>query len=102
MINSFFSRTLVIGALLIAGSPFAAGQTKVAIVKLQEALLGTSEIKKAQAELQAKYKSRQDEIERLNNAIKERCSTVGQRGRGRRFSSVVAGEFERGVVASGT
>jgi outer membrane protein len=71
MMNSFFSRTLAVGALLIAGSPFAAGQTKIAIVKLQEALLGTSEIKKAQAELQTKFKPRQDEIERLNKELQD-------------------------------
>ena len=71
MMNQFFSRTLAIGALLIASSPFAAAQTKVGIVKLQEALLGTTEIKKAQAELQARFKPRQDEIERLNKELQD-------------------------------
>jgi outer membrane protein len=77
MINQLFSRTIAMGALLIAGSPFAAGQTpsagpaKIAIVRLQDALLGTAEIKKAQAELQLRYKPRQDEIERLNRELQD-------------------------------
>ena len=61
--------SLAMGALLLAGAPIVSAQTKIAIVKFQEALLGTAEIKKDQGALQQKYKPRQDEIERLNKEL---------------------------------
>lgn len=44
-------------------------QTKVAIVNLQRAVLESAEIKKASADMEAKYKPRQAEIEKLNKEI---------------------------------
>ena len=38
------TRAVAIGAFLLAGTPFASAQSKIAIVKFQEALLGTAEI----------------------------------------------------------
>ena len=43
----------------------ASAQTKVAVVNLQKAVFDSAEIKKADAEMQAKFKPRQDEIEQL-------------------------------------
>jgi outer membrane protein len=71
MITKTFSRVVAIGAFLLAGTPFAAAQSKIGIVKVQEALLGTAEIKKAQGELQQRFKPRQDEIERLNKELQD-------------------------------
>jgi outer membrane protein len=71
MITTTFTRAAAIGAFLLAGAPFALAQPKIAIVKVQEALLGTAEIKKAQGELQQRYKPRQDEIERLNKELQD-------------------------------
>lgn len=42
------------------------GQVKIAILNTQKALLETTEIKKAQADLEAKYKPRTDDLRRLD------------------------------------
>ena len=59
----------MLAALVLASVQFAAAQTKVAVIKLQEGLLATAELKKAQAELQVKYKPRQDALERLSREL---------------------------------
>jgi outer membrane protein len=71
MITNMLSRAAAIGAFLLAGAPFALAQPKIAVVKFQEALLGTAEIKKAQGELQQRYKPRQEEIERLSKELQD-------------------------------
>ncbi len=48
-----------------------AAQTKVAVVDFQTALLNTADIQKKAAELEAKYKPRQDEIEQLSRELQE-------------------------------
>jgi outer membrane protein len=50
-----------------AGQPPA--QTKVAVINLQKAVLESDEIKKASTELEAKFKPRQQELEKLQNDI---------------------------------
>lgn len=45
------------------------GQAKIAILNTQKALLETSEIKKAQADLEAKYKTRTDDLRRLDTEL---------------------------------
>ena len=45
------------------------GQAKIAILNTQKALLETSEIKKAQADLEAKYKPRTDDLRRLDTEL---------------------------------
>jgi len=44
-------------------------QTKVAIVSLQRAILGCAEIKKASAEMETKYRPRQQEMEKLQKEL---------------------------------
>lgn len=44
-------------------------QTKVGVVSLQRAVLETAEIKKASTEMEAKYKPRQQEMEKLQKEI---------------------------------
>jgi outer membrane protein len=56
-------------AALFAG--VAAAQMKVAVVDLRQAVLQTAEIKKASAELEAKYKPRQTEMEKLRKDLDE-------------------------------
>ncbi len=51
----------------IAGAGLA--QTKVAVVSLQRAVLETAEIKKASADLEAKYRPRQQETEKLQRDL---------------------------------
>jgi outer membrane protein len=54
---------------LFAFSHTAAAQSKVAVVNLQKAIFETAEIKKADAEMQATFKPKQDEMEQLNKEI---------------------------------
>jgi len=54
---------------LISLSKAGLSQTKVAIVSLQRAVLGCAEIKKASAAMEAKYKPRQQEMERLQREL---------------------------------
>lgn len=49
----------------------AAAQTKVAVVNSQKAVLDTNEIKKAQVDLQNKYKTRQDAMEKLQKELQD-------------------------------
>ena len=53
--------------LVVAQGGFA--QTKVAVVNMQAAVLGTAEIKKADAQMQATFKPRSDEIQNLQKEI---------------------------------
>jgi outer membrane protein len=60
--------------LFVLGLPlvFAAGafaQAKVAIMNTQAALLDTAELKKAQTDLETKYKPRQDQMARLQKEL---------------------------------
>jgi len=47
----------------------ASAQSKVAVVNFQKAILETAEIKKAQNELAAKYKKRQDDLEKVQREL---------------------------------
>ncbi|HEV2689666.1 MAG TPA: OmpH family outer membrane protein [Bryobacteraceae bacterium] len=49
----------------------AAAQTKVAVVNSQKAVLDTEEIKKAQIDLQNKYKPRQDAMDKLQKELQD-------------------------------
>jgi outer membrane protein len=54
---------------LFAISQVLPAQTKVAVVNLQRAVFESAEIKKADAQMQATFKPRQDEIDRLDKEI---------------------------------
>lgn len=49
----------------------AAAQAKVAIINVQRAVVETAEIKKAQAELEAKYKPRTAELEKIQKELQD-------------------------------
>jgi len=55
--------------LLLATLLPAAAQVKIAVINVQNSILETAEIKKAQAELEAKYKPRQQKLEALNKEL---------------------------------
>lgn len=65
----FLKKFMMLAAMAVASVQFASAQAKVAVIKLQDGLLATAELKKAQAELQAKYKPRQDQLERLQREL---------------------------------
>src|SRR5664280_2163291 len=59
-------------------SQMAVAQTKVAVISLKKALFDTAEIKKADAEMQATLKPRQDQADKLNKdlaAISQKLQT---------------------------
>jgi outer membrane protein len=49
----------------------AQAQHKIGIINLQQALLDTADMKKAQAAMEAKFKPRQDELEKLQREMAE-------------------------------
>lgn len=55
--------------LLTAALGIAAAQAKVGIINSQRAVLDTAEIKKAQSELEAKYRPRQQQMEKLQKDL---------------------------------
>jgi len=60
---------LLAPALLLASAGSASAQVKAAIINLQKAVLDTAEIKKAQKDLETKYKPRQDKAEALQKEL---------------------------------
>lgn len=60
---------LLLPALLLGCAVSASAQVKVAIINLQKAVLDTAEIQKAQKELEAKFKPRQDKAEALQREL---------------------------------
>lgn len=58
-------RPVAVCFALFAFSHTAAAQNKVAVVNLQQAVLGSAEIKKADAEMQTKFKPRVDAAQKL-------------------------------------
>ncbi len=58
-------------ALAALMSVSTTAQTKVAIVDFQKAVLGTAEIKKAQADLEAKFKPRQEAMQKLEKELQQ-------------------------------
>ena len=62
-------RPFMVCSALFAFSQLAPAQTKVAVINLQRAVFESAEIKKADAEMQARFKPRQDEVDQLNREI---------------------------------
>lgn len=58
----------VLFAFLLGAGALAA-QTKIAVVSMQQALLDTAELKKAQADMEARYRPRQQQIDQLQKDI---------------------------------
>ena len=62
-------RPLMVCSALFAMAQLAPAQTKVGVVNLQRAVFESAEIKKADAQMQATFKPRQDKIDQLNKEI---------------------------------
>jgi outer membrane protein len=70
----------ILAAALALAAP-AAAQTKIAVINTQRAVLETAEMKKAAADLEAKYKPQQAEIEKRSKelqAIQEKLSDASK------------------------
>jgi outer membrane protein len=57
--------------LALSGIGTAAAQSKVGVINSQKAVIDTAEIKKAQAELEAKFKPRQDQALKLQKDLQD-------------------------------
>jgi outer membrane protein len=57
--------------LMLLGAATVSAQVKVGIINLQKAVLDTAEIQKAQKELEAKFKPRQDKMEALQKELQQ-------------------------------
>jgi outer membrane protein len=62
--------SLTVAGLLLSAAALSA-QIKVAVVNLQKAVLDTGEIKKASAALEAKYKPRQAQMEKVRKELED-------------------------------
>ena len=62
-------RTGLLCLALFSIAGLAAAQSKVAIISMQRAVLETEEIKKASAEMEARYKPRQQALEKIQQEL---------------------------------
>jgi len=67
--NVLFLSVLLLGLLLPAGR--AVAQAKIAVADFQEALLATAQMQKAGADLEAKFRPRQTELEKLQAELEQ-------------------------------
>ena len=71
VLRSTFLPALSLCAAALLSPSVASAQTKIGVINFQRALLGTEEMKKASAELLAKYKPKQDQLEKLQKELTE-------------------------------
>ncbi|PWU03774.1 MAG: hypothetical protein C5B51_18265 [Terriglobia bacterium] len=62
-------RLFVAGCALLSISAIASAQNKIAVINLQRAVLDSAEIKKASAEMEARYKPRANQLEQLQKEL---------------------------------
>ena len=65
------SRLLLMCAAAVSVAASAYAQAKVGIVDVQRAILGTAEIKKAQTDLETKYRPRQEAMAKLDRELQQ-------------------------------
>ncbi len=82
MLQSVVVRTGLLCLALSSLSGLASAQVKIAVINLQRAVLESNEIKKASTVLEAKYRPRQQELEKLQQDI-ERIQQQLQVGQGK-------------------
>jgi len=69
MVRNSAIRLIAASCALLAAASAGSAQTTIAIINLQRAVLESAEIKKASAELEARYRPRQQAIEKLQKDI---------------------------------
>jgi outer membrane protein len=82
MFQSLAARTGLLCLALSSLSGLASAQTKVAVINLQKAVLESNEIKKASTALEAKFRPRAQELEKLQADL-ERIQQTLQNGQGK-------------------
>ena len=73
-------KLLCVAILAVAGAALGSAQPKIGVVNSQKALVETEEIKKAQKDLETKYKPRQDQMAKLEKDLQD-IQTQLQSGR---------------------
>jgi outer membrane protein len=71
MFRSSILPALAVCAAGLVSSSVASAQAKIAVIDFQRAILETAEIKKASNELQAKYKSRTDALDKVQKELSD-------------------------------
>ena len=94
--STMFSALALCAATFFSSASASAQQMKIGVINLQRAILETGELKKAQNDLQLKYKARQDALEKLQRELGD-IQTQLQTGQGKLSA---AGEAE--LQAQGT
>ncbi len=69
MLRSSSVLALSVCAAALMFSPAASGQVKIGVIDLRRAILDTAELKKASADLQVKFKPRQDQLEKAQREL---------------------------------
>lgn len=65
------NKLFCVALLALAGTGLASAQAKIGVINSQKALLDTEEIKKAQQDLETKYKPRQDQMVKLDKELQD-------------------------------
>jgi outer membrane protein len=71
MFHLYGCRLLFLVALCLILAGAASAQTNVGVINTQKALLDSAEMKKAQADLEAKFRPRQEEMAKLQKELEE-------------------------------
>lgn len=95
MIRVSLSHTIAVCAVGLISASFASAQVKVGIVNLQKAIVDTAEIKKAQADMEAKYKPRQDEGAKLQKDMEQLQAQLQSGKLSNQGAVEVQGELQR-------
>jgi outer membrane protein len=69
MVSLKWLRPILVCSALIAACQMASAQSKIAIINLQKAVFDSAEIKKADAEMQATFKPRQERVDALQKEV---------------------------------
>ena len=92
MFSSLVVRTAMFSVALLSFTSALPAQTKVATVNLQRAVLESADIKKASAELELKYKPRQQAAQKLEQEL-QGIQTQLQQGQGK-FTPQAEGDLQ--------
>lgn len=69
MFETGLRRAAVLCVAVVGSLGVLSAQAKIAVISLQRAVLDTAEIKKAQTELEAKFKPRQEQMDKLSKEL---------------------------------
>ena len=93
--NIRWTRLLVLCALGAFAAQAGFAQMKVAVINSNKAIVDTAEIKKAQADLEARYKPRTDQMEKLQRELTEIQESL------RKMAGKLTAQAEAEMTASG-